>query len=167
MLRNRVFALIMVLLLFLAGCASDEAEVTSAPTSREIEETQSTELPETEPEEDLEAYMTSIREQSELIKASLAQDPLSQYELNAKSLELFELWDGALNHIWDALERRLSDEEFAVLQEQQRAWVADKEKAVEEAGMDFQGGSLYPLIVNGEAAAITEERVWELYELLK
>ena len=167
MLRNRVFALIMVLLLFLAGCAADKTEVTSAPSFREIEETQSTELPETEPEENLEAYMTSIREQSELIKASLAQDPLSQYELNAKSLELFELWDGALNHIWDALERRLSDEEFAVLQEQQRAWVADKEKAVEEAGMDFQGGSLYPLIVNGEAAAITEERVWELYELLK
>ena len=167
MLKKRVFGLILVMGLFLAGCAAEEAEVTQAAATEEISETQYTEISDTEPAEDLDAYMESVREQSDAIKTSLNQDPLNQYELNEKSLELFELWDGALNHIWDALERRLPEDEFAKLQDEQITWIADKEKAVEEAGADFQGGSIYPLIVNGEAAAITEERVWELYELLK
>ena len=38
---------------------------------------------------------------------------------------------------------------------------------VEAAGADYQGGSLYALIVNTEAADLTEKRVLELYELLK
>ena len=45
--------------------------------------------------------------------------------------------------------------------------VADKEAAVEEAGKEVEGGSMYPLVVNSEAAKLTEERVYELYEQLK
>ena len=43
---------------------------------------------------------------------------------------------------------------------------AEKEEAVEKAGKEFEGGSIYPLIVNTEAAKITEERVYQLYEIL-
>ena len=39
--------------------------------------------------------------------------------------------------------------------------------AVEAAGKEFEGGSIYPLIVNTEAAKLTEERTYKLYELLK
>lgn len=41
-----------------------------------------------------------------------------------------------------------------------------KEKSVEETGKEFEGGSIYPLVVNIENAKITEERAYELYELL-
>ena len=37
---------------------------------------------------------------------------------------------------------------------------------MEEAGKDLEGGSLYPLITNTEAASITEERVHQLYDIL-
>ena len=38
---------------------------------------------------------------------------------------------------------------------------------MKEAGKEFEGGSIYPLIINEEGARLTEERVYELYELLK
>ena len=41
------------------------------------------------------------------------------------------------------------------------------EAAAEAAGKEFEGGSMYPLIVNTEAARLIEERVYKLYELLK
>ena len=36
-----------------------------------------------------------------------------------------------------------------------------------DAGKEFQGGSVYPLIVNSEAAKLTQARVYRLYELLQ
>ena len=45
--------------------------------------------------------------------------------------------------------------------------LAERDKATAEAGAEFEGGSFYSFIVNTEAARITEERVLELYEMLK
>ena len=72
-----------------------------------------------------------------------------------------------MNDLWDEVKRSLPEEEFEKLLEEQRIWIAEKEKSVETAGKEFEGGSLYPLVVNAEAAKITEERVYKLYELLK
>ena len=44
---------------------------------------------------------------------------------------------------------------------------AEMKAAVEAAGKEVEGGSAYPLVVNSEAAKLTEERVCKLYELLK
>ena len=63
--------------------------------------------------------------------------------------------------------QRLSEDEFKVLLEEQREWIIDKEAAVKETGKEVEGGSLYALVVNMKAAEITEERVYELYEILK
>ena len=60
-----------------------------------------------------------------------------------------------------------AEEEFEKLQAEQRIWIEEKEKTIEEAGKEVKGGSIYSLVVNSEAAKITEERVYELYELLK
>lgn len=87
--------------------------------------------------------------------------------MNVKSQELYELWDGALNYLWSELKNDLTEEEFEQLLEEQRIWIAEKEKATEEAGKDVEGGSLYALLVYTESAKITEERVYELYELLR
>ncbi len=50
------------------------------------------------------------------------------------------------------------------LTEEQRAWIKEKEKAVSDAGAEFEGGSIQPLIENGEASEWTEKRVRELME---
>ena len=115
----------------------------------------------------LEEYMESIKEESDRLKAELRQGILTQLEMNMTSKELYDLWDGALNYLWGEVKDTLSEEEFAVLLEEQRVWIAEKEKAVKEEGKESEGGSIYALIVNEKAAELTEERVYELYELLK
>ena len=61
----------------------------------------------------------------------------------------------------------LPEEEFAELSQAQRIWLSEKESAVQAAGKEFEGGSIYAMVVNGEAAVLTEARVYELYEMLK
>lgn len=111
--------------------------------------------------------MAATEEWALTIKASLENDPLSQAEMNIKSKELYDVWDSALNTLWVELKDTLPEDEFEVLLEEQRAWISAKEKAVEEAGKEYEGGSIYSLIVNSEAAELTEQRVYELYEILK
>ena len=111
--------------------------------------------------------MAATDEWAITIRASLEHDDLNQAEMNVKSMELYETWDAALNTLWSELKERLSDDEFKALLEEQRVWIADKEAAVKEAGKEVEGGSLYALVINMKAAEITEERVYELYEILK
>ena len=111
--------------------------------------------------------MASTKEWALTIRASLEHDTLTQADMNVKAMELYETWDAALNTLWSELKERLSEDEFNVLLEEQRVWIADKEAAVQEAGKEVEGGSLYALVVNMKAAEITEARVYELYEMLK
>jgi uncharacterized protein YecT (DUF1311 family) len=85
--------------------------------------------------------------------------------MDEKSGQLYELWDTALNQLWAELKNQLSEEEYQELLEEQREWINEKEESVKEAGEEVEGGSLYSLTVHMTAAAITEERVYELYDL--
>lgn len=151
--------LILLLILLLTGCAGNAQEApqaTPTPTQAVIAEN------------DIYAdYMADIEAQSDAIKKSLAEDDLTQFDLNMKSKELYDLWDGALNYLWGELKMTLPEDEFAALTQEQLQWIEDKERAVTEAGKLYEGGSIYALIVNSEAAAITEARVYVLYGLLK
>ena len=111
-------------------------------------------------------YMASLEAQAADIKAALEQAQ-SQSEMNQKAHELYVLWDDALNELWGKLQDSLPEDEFDELLDEQIQWIEDKENAVEEAGKEVEGGSMYPLITNSKAAEITEERVYEFYELLK
>ena len=114
-----------------------------------------------------EEYLAFVKKQSDMIKTSLEQDPLTQTDMNQKSEELRALWDEALDLLLDQAKKSLPEAEVENLTAEQSVWEADKKAAVEAAGKEFEGGSLYPLIVNSEAAKLTEERVYKLYELLK
>jgi uncharacterized protein YecT (DUF1311 family) len=99
------------------------------------------------------------------IRISLEKDNLNQQEMNEKSGQLYEIWDTALNQLWAELKNQLSEEDFQKLLEEQRTWIDEKEEAVKEAGEEVEEGSLYSMTVHMTAAAITEERVYELYDL--
>lgn len=114
-----------------------------------------------------EEYLTFVKEQSDAIKTSLEQEPLTQTDMNQKSEELRALWDEALNLLLDEAKKILPEAEVEKLIAEQGTWKTDTEAAVEAAGKEFEGGSLYPLIVNTEAAKLTEERACKLYELLR
>lgn len=112
-------------------------------------------------------YLDEMKGKAEEIRNSLQEDSLSQGDMNVMAADLYKIWDEVLNQLWSKLKDELSEEEFQVLLEEQRAWIAKKEAEVEEAGKEVEGGSLYPLLTYTTAADLTEERVYELYELLK
>lgn len=109
--------------------------------------------------------MDMTKQCSDTLKASLEHDNLNQAEMNEKSLELYNTWDAALNTLWNKLKEELPEDKMNDLLKEQRAWIAEKEKAVEEAGEEAKGGSLEPLLRNDKAAELTEKRVYELYQI--
>lgn len=115
----------------------------------------------------IDELMRTTEEAASVLKEALEQEPLTQTEMNRKSNELYQTWDKTLNTLWAELKNTLSEKEFQTLLEEQRQWVKDKEKAVNEAGADVAGGSMEALVRNMEGADITEKRVYELYELLQ
>ena len=169
-MKKLAFLLLFAIAVLTSGCADEAAQasqtIPAAETGSVIENSGAAENIIQE-NSGLADYMASIEEQSAAIEDFLEKDAMTQLEMNEKSQELYELWDDALNYLWSELKAGLPENEFAELLNEQRAWIAEKEEVVEEAGKDFEGGSIYALIVNSEAAAITKERVYELYEILK
>lgn len=143
-----------------------EVETTAAPETTTPEETQAQQTEPADTNDELDDYMASLEAQAADIRAALEQAQ-SQSEMNQKAHELYVLWDDALNELWGKLQDSLPEDEFDELLDEQIQWIEDKENAVEEAGKEVEGGSMYPLITNTKAADITEERVYEFYELLK
>ncbi len=85
----------------------------------------------------------------------------SQVEMNSISGEIYKLWDDELNSLY-GMAKQL--ESFDSIRKEQRIWLEYKEKRVENAGADWEGGSMRPLIENMEAYKITRQRVYELAE---
>ena len=102
-----------------------------------------------------------------LIETSIKNDSLSQAELNEKSQQLYQIWDSELNAVWDVLKQTLDEEAMNALTLEEREWIAEKEAAVSEAGAEYEGGSLQPMVENQKAAELTKARVYELLELLE
>lgn len=118
--------------------------------------------------ESLKYNVEYIEEQAAAIEDALVNDvTLSQGDLNVKSGELYKLWDSMLNIIWKSLKRVNDADTMRALTDEQLKWIAEKEQAVQEAGAEVEGGSLYPLITNTVAADLTKARVYELLALLE
>jgi len=186
-MRKLLFVLLLTIAMSITACGSEDGKTPQEPQKTEDDaqentavqddaaensDEQSNESDQTAASNDsgssnLEDYMASLKEQSDGIKSYLENEAMTQQDMNEKSQELYKLWDDGLNYLWGELKNKLPEDEFAKLLDEQRTWVADKEAAVEEAGKEVEGGSMYPLVVNSTAAKLTEERVYELYEKLK
>lgn len=143
----------------------------SAATDGQVSFTPAVETP--QPEQDsfsgndpLDLYIADVENQAGQIRSAL-DEAVTQREMTAKAGELYTLWDDALNYLWAELEKLMPEDEFSLLLEEQLAWIAQKEEAVAESGKQFEGGSAYSMAVSLQAAQITEERVYVLYELLQ
>ena len=171
-MKKSVVLLALILALLMSGCGKGDAPDTEPLPDADVESVEegddaaAQEESGTEPT-DYAAYMASVEEESRAICDFLENEAMTQADMNAKSQELYELWDGALNYLWGEVKKQLPEEEFDKLLEEQLAWIEAKEEAVAEAGTEVEGGSLYPLVVNSKAAELTEERVYQLYELVK
>ena len=108
----------------------------------------------------------AAQSKAEAIEAELDL-AVSQTEMNAKSRELYDAWDAALNLLWALLKENRSTEEMEPLLAEQREWIRQKEKNVEEAGAAYEGGTMQPLVRNQKGAELTKARVYELEALLE
>lgn len=111
--------------------------------------------------------IASTEQQAAVLEASIENDPLTQAEYNEKTEELYGQWDFALNALWKVLKQTLDEETMRALTAEEREWIAEKEQAVDEAGAEYEGGTMQPMIMNLKAAELTKERVYELMELLE
>lgn len=98
------------------------------------------------------------------LENSIKNDRLTQAEYNEKSKELYDLWDTALNRIWDTLKKTQDAEKMRSLTEKQLEWIALKEETAAKEGAEYEGGSIQPMIVNLKAAQMTKDRVYKLME---
>ena len=113
--------------------------------------------------DDLQQSFTYREENAAMLEDSIMNDPnLTQGDLNEKSYQIYEIWDTTLNEIWGILKRNLSTEDMKALTEEQLEWIAMKEAGMQEAGAEFEGGSMYGMVVNQRGAQLTKERVYEL-----
>ena len=115
----------------------------------------------------VEEYLSTVKAQAAILQASLENDDLTQTDMNQKSKELADLWEAALNTLLAEAQKSLSAADYEKLSAEQSAWEAEKTAAVEAAGKEYEGGSMYALVVNSEAAKLTEARVLELAEKLQ
>lgn len=146
-MKKGFVVLMCVFVCIIFGCANKDAQ-TSEPSP-------------------IDTYMISVAEQATSIRDYLENEAMTQYDMNMASKELYELWDEALNYLWSELKTTLSEDDYKELQSEQLTWITEKETAVNEAGKDYEGGSMYSLIIYSEAASITEERVYLLYDILR
>lgn len=116
--------------------------------------------------DNLKDNLALIEDRAASLETSLETETLTQSEYNENTEALYWLWDSALNQIWEVLKQVLDTETMASLTAEELEWIAAKEQAVDEAGAEYEGGTMQPMIMNRKAAEITKTRVYELMELL-
>lgn len=71
---------------------------------------------------------------------------------------LYELSDECLNYLWNLIRYNVEEERYQEILTEQRAWIAEKEKAAEEARDAWEGGSFAQVDYNDTLATMTIER---------
>lgn len=111
-------------------------------------------------------FAETIQKSSEY-ETSLLNDDLSQQEMNQKMQAVYDLWDQELNQVWSTLEGQLDTSDMEALRIQEREWIDYKEQEMNQAGAEFEGGTMQPYIKALKGAELTKLRVYELAELLE
>ncbi|MCD8238747.1 MAG: DUF1311 domain-containing protein [Clostridiales bacterium] len=101
-------------------------------------------------------------EQNTEAENKLYNEALTQWEMNVAADELYRLWDDTLNNVWAILEEGLSEEDMAALREEEQEWIEYKEAQIDEAGAEYEGGSMQPMVRAMEGAELTKARVYDL-----
>lgn len=115
--------------------------------------------------ESFEQRYKDVLEEDKKFTSALNKD-LTQYELNSKAKELYDLWDNTLNDLWNVLQIKLSENEMNALITKEKEWIHEKEKRLKKIEKEYDGGSMMPMMIYTEGATITEERVEELRKYL-
>ncbi len=98
---------------------------------------------------------------------SILDTAMTQVDINQESGVVFQKWDMLLNEVYQYLKTIMTDSEFALLYEEEIAWIGEKEAAIEAAGAEWGGGSGEPMARNMTAIEYTKARCYYLISLIK
>lgn len=105
--------------------------------------------------------------QADALEQRLQTENLTQEEMNKLSNELYKVWDAQLNVTWKQLKRTLDANAMEALTKEQREWIKERDKKIQEAGAGYEGGSIQPMLMDMEGAEQTKTRCYELFEYLR
>lgn len=141
-------------------------EITLLPYFALLNETQQIAFSSYDSRESLKDVIRMTKTRADELETSLAGDSLTQAEMNETAGELYQVWDDALNTVWNVLKQTLSAETMDALTSEQKLWISEKERAAADAGASSGGGSMQDFIVWQKKAELTRERVYELLALI-
>ena len=95
------------------------------------------------------------------------QKAKTQMDMTENARKRFELWDAALNNVWNILMTILAEDEKEELRLEEKEWIEYKDKEIEKIGIETGGGSIQPMLEYDKATEITKERAYELKEILE
>ncbi len=98
-----------------------------------------------------------------LITASFSQ---TQAEMNQTSSAEYQVADKQLNLVYNKLVKKTDAKSKAALLEAEKAWIKYRDLHCKYTCMQYEGGSIYPLMYNTCLTEITKQRTTELKDLL-
>ena len=110
--------------------------------------------------------ISSAETRSKELEAAL-ESAQTQTDMNITSGELYNVWDEAINSVWQILRETMGERDFDLLLDQQLLWIERKEIDIQAAAAEYQGGSMAALVANQKATELTRARVYELAEYLE
>lgn len=161
-----LLALVLLTSLFACSAAPDEE---AAPDTAETVEPapDQVEPAPVEPEEPTLAeqvaeVLKTTADAADGMKRELVRGTLAQQDMNALSEDIYNTWDVSLREIMDLMTEPMDTAAYDALINEHTAWTKDRYNAVDEAGLEFEGGSMRPMIQYDCAATMTRARCYEL-----
>lgn len=176
-MNSKLAIMVAAAALCLSGCGAEPAIPTENSTIEESVSEMATvesEMATVESESanvqidyDVQKVLEEAEQEATALQKKLQEDPsLTQADMNMLSMGIYQVWDDVLNDLWKNLKVILDEDTMSDLLVEQRAWIAEKEAEVKQAGEEVGGGSLAPLVANQKAAELTRTRVYELASYL-
>ena len=178
---KKLICLIMIAIVAMICGACNAALPSDGTSDKQISQSQNDDKQQSdpekivEPEDDDSSYdekkstQDSFYEKAELIQEysdNHLDTATTQSDINIESGVVFEKWDALLNEVYQYLKTEMSESEFKQPESDELAWIAKKEKAMDEAGAQWEGGTGEAMARNMTAIEYTSERCRYLISLI-
>lgn len=115
---------------------------------------------------DIESKLSAHEDNIKTLEDKL-QNATTQLDMNQTSGEIATAWSDFLDSLLTTIEDNSEAEAWEKFEQEQMEWAGNRETAVKEAGLEYEGGSMQALEENSTAAKLTKERVYEIIDGLK
>ena len=144
-----------------------ESELTMFVIANEKEELAAASVSRFTPSEDAQMTYDTCKESFDYWADKLANEAQTTAEMVEYSGRMYEVSDDCLNELWNLIRYNVSEDRYAELLKEQRAWIKEKEEKAKEAADAYAGGSFAGVSANDMLAQLTIERCAKLVEYLQ